>query len=163
MNFFEAQDEARRASRRLVFAYIIATVLIVASVAVVVSFVMFILSDSAYRGTFGSFLSSAPGIPISVALVTALFVVGASVAKSIELSASGGGRIARQMGGTLVSADARDPLRPYTDQATLTVVDAFLRKRISPFVKLEVQNPKFEEVQVKFRVAFTPEIGDIAF
>ena len=111
MNFFEAQDEARRASRRLVLAYIVATLLIVASVAVVVSFVMFILSDSAYRGTFGSFLLSAPGIPISVALVTALFVVGASVAKSIELSSSGGGRIARQMGGTLVAADARDPLR----------------------------------------------------
>ena len=35
MNFFEAQDEARRASRRLVLAYIVATLLIVASVAVV--------------------------------------------------------------------------------------------------------------------------------
>ena len=111
MNFFEAQDEARRASRRLVFAYTVATLLIVASVAVIVSFVMFILSDASYRGSFGYFLLSAPGIPISVALITALFVVGASVAKSIELSASGGGRIARQMGGTLVAADARDPLR----------------------------------------------------
>jgi Zn-dependent protease with chaperone function len=111
VNFFEAQDEARRASRRLVFAYIVATLLIVASVAVVVSFVMFMLSDATYRDTFGSFLLSAPGIPISAALVTALFVVGASVAKSIELSSSGGGRIARQMGGTLVAADARDPLR----------------------------------------------------
>jgi Zn-dependent protease with chaperone function len=111
VNFFEAQDEARRASRRLVIAYIVATLLIVASVAVVVSFVMFILSDSTYRNTFGSFLMSAPGIPITAALVTALFVVGASVAKSIELSSSGGGRVARQMGGTLVAADARDPLR----------------------------------------------------
>jgi Zn-dependent protease with chaperone function len=111
VNFFEAQDEARRASRRLVLAYMVATLLIVASVAMVVSFVMYILSDAAYRDTFGSFLSSAPGIPLSVALVTALFVVGASVAKSIELSSSGGGRIARQMGGTLVAADARDPLR----------------------------------------------------
>ena len=58
MNFFEAQDEARRASRRLVFAYIAATLLIVASVAVVVSFVMFMLSDATYRATFGSFLLS---------------------------------------------------------------------------------------------------------
>lgn len=59
--------------------------------------------------------------------------------------------------------NARDPLRPYTDQATLTAVDAFLRRRISPFVRLEVQNPKFEEVQVDFKVKFMPGIGDIAF
>ncbi|MFC5696175.1 hypothetical protein ACFPU0_11475 [Pseudomonas sp. GCM10022186] len=59
--------------------------------------------------------------------------------------------------------NARDPLRPYTDQATLAAVDAFLRKRISPFVRLEVQNPKFEEVQVEFKVKFLPGIGDIAF
>jgi hypothetical protein len=59
--------------------------------------------------------------------------------------------------------NARDPLRPYTDQATLAAVDAFLRRRVSPFVRLEVQNPKFEEVQVDFRVRFRPEIGDIAF
>ena len=57
----------------------------------------------------------------------------------------------------------RNPLQPYTDQATLTAVDAFLRKRISPFVRLEIQNPKFEEVQVKFKVRFMPEIGDTAF
>lgn len=59
--------------------------------------------------------------------------------------------------------NARDPLRPYTDQATLTAVDAFLRQRILPFVRLEVQNPKFEEVQVDFKVKFMPGIGDIAF
>jgi hypothetical protein len=59
--------------------------------------------------------------------------------------------------------NARDPLRPYADQATLTAVDAFLRKRISPFVRLEVQNPRFEEIQVDFKVRFHPEIGDIAF
>lgn len=59
--------------------------------------------------------------------------------------------------------NARNPLRPYTDQATLTAVDTFLRGRVSPFVRLEVQNPKFEEVQVDFRVRFRPEIGDIAF
>jgi len=57
----------------------------------------------------------------------------------------------------------RNPLRPYTDQATLTAVDAFLRKRISPFVRLEVQNPKFEEVKVEFLVQLMPEIGDTAF
>jgi Zn-dependent protease with chaperone function len=111
VNFFQAQDEARRASRRLVFSYSVATLLIVASVTLIVSFVMFLLSDSTYHATFGRFLTASPGIPASVALVTALFILGASAAKTIELSSSGGGRVARQMGGTLVSADVNDPLR----------------------------------------------------
>ncbi len=59
--------------------------------------------------------------------------------------------------------NTRDPLRPYADQATLAAVDTFLRKRVSPFVRLEVQNPKFEEAHVDFKVRFKPEIGDIAF
>lgn len=111
MNFFAAQDEARKASRRLVLAYAVATLLIVGSVTLIVSFVMFLLADNMYRDTFGAFLAATPGIPASVALVTALFIVGTSAAKTIELSSSGGGRVARQMGGTLVAADARDPLR----------------------------------------------------
>ena len=59
--------------------------------------------------------------------------------------------------------NARDPLRPYTDQATLEAVDAHLRRRISPFVRLDVQNPKFEEVHVAFKVRFARGTGDIAF
>jgi hypothetical protein len=63
-----------------------------------------------------------------------------------------------------VGADsAVDPLRPYSDKQTQVAIDRFLRRRISPFVQLEVQNAKIEEVQVKFRVAFTDEIKDVAF
>jgi hypothetical protein len=58
---------------------------------------------------------------------------------------------------------ARNPLRPYADQATLSAVHRFLRRRVSPFVELEVQNPKFEEVHARFKVRFRPEIGDVAF
>ena len=72
MNFFAAQDEARKASRRLVLAYAVATLLIVGSVTLIVSFVMFLLADNMYRDTFGAFLAATPGIPASVALVTAL-------------------------------------------------------------------------------------------
>lgn len=56
-----------------------------------------------------------------------------------------------------------DPLRPYTDQATLKKVRELLTPRVSPFVRLEVANPKFEEVQVTFKVAFLDGIDDIAF
>jgi hypothetical protein len=63
----------------------------------------------------------------------------------------------------ITEASAVDPLRPYTGKKTLVAVDAFLRSRISPFVNLEVQNPKIEEVQVKFDVAFNENIADISF
>jgi len=56
-----------------------------------------------------------------------------------------------------------NPLRPYTDQATLKKARELLAPRISSFVRLEVANPKFEEVQVKFKVAFLDGIDDIAF
>jgi hypothetical protein len=56
-----------------------------------------------------------------------------------------------------------DPLRPYTDQATLKKVRDVLTPRLSPFVRLEVANPKFEEVQVRFKVAFLDGIDDTAF
>ena len=110
MNFFEAQDEARRASRRLVVAYVIATLAIVAGVTLIVSLLVFLLSDSSYTPSFGQFLTSNPAFPLGVALVTAMFIVGTSVSKTVAL-ASGGGKIARQMGGTPVSADVQDPLR----------------------------------------------------
>ncbi len=58
---------------------------------------------------------------------------------------------------------AGDPLRPYTDKKTLGAIDEFLRQWLSPFVQLEVQNPKIEEVQVKFKIAFHDEIADISF
>lgn len=56
-----------------------------------------------------------------------------------------------------------DPLRPYVDTGTLGQVDAFLRRRISPFVQLEVANPRLEEVELDFTVQFRDGIDDIAF
>ena len=63
----------------------------------------------------------------------------------------------------LINNPIANPLRPYTNKSTLVMIDEFLRKRISPFVQLEVQNPKFEEIQVEFKIAFMPEIGDVQF
>ncbi|MCA8884269.1 MAG: hypothetical protein KDA50_11080, partial [Rhodobacteraceae bacterium] len=56
-----------------------------------------------------------------------------------------------------------DPLRPYTDTGTLEAVTRFLRARLSPFVRLEVANPRFEEVAVEFTLRFRPKIGDTEF
>ncbi|SOD92832.1 baseplate J/gp47 family protein [Spirosoma fluviale] len=46
----------------------------------------------------------------------------------------------------------RDPLKPYTSLGLLTEIDAFLKARLSCFVKLHVKNPQFEGVRVSFRV-----------
>lgn len=54
----------------------------------------------------------------------------------------------------------RDPLRPCTSLGLLGEIDAYLRKRLSCFVKLHVRNPRFEEVWVDFKVRFYEGLDD---
>jgi len=110
VNFFSAQDQARKVSRRLVLAYILATVLIVAGVAVIVTFALVSTSRTGWGQSPWSYASQNWAVPALAALLTALFIFGASMFKTAALS-SGGGAVASQMGGTLVPADVRDPLR----------------------------------------------------
>lgn len=110
MNFFAAQDQARKASRRLVLAYIVATVLIVTGVTAIVTFALFSTSQTALGHTPWSYATQNWEVPALVALLTTLFILGASMFKTAALSA-GGGAVATQMGGTLVPADVQDPLR----------------------------------------------------
>jgi Zn-dependent protease with chaperone function len=110
VDFFAAQDQARRVSRRLVTAYIIATGLIVAGVTIIVGFALLFFTDAGYGNTPGSFTSNNAGILAMTALLTILFILGASMFKTAVLS-SGGGAVAKQLGGTPVAADTQDPLR----------------------------------------------------
>jgi len=110
MNFFDAQDQARRSSRRLVFAYVIATVAIVLGVTAIVGFALFSFSMQEYQLTVGQFLREQAAILAGTGLITTLFIFGSSLYKTSRLSA-GGGRVAVDMGGTLVPADVQDPLR----------------------------------------------------
>jgi Zn-dependent protease with chaperone function len=110
MNFFDAQDQARRATRWLVVVYIVATALIVFGVTLIVGFVLFGSSIDGYRYSFTGMLAANPVPLLITALLTTLFIVGASIYKTSLLSA-GGGRVAQDMGGTLVPANAQDPLR----------------------------------------------------
>ncbi|MEJ2257309.1 MAG: M48 family metallopeptidase, partial [Woeseiaceae bacterium] len=110
MNFFETQDRARRTTRRLVIAYIIATLLIVAGVTLIVGFSLYTFTDAQYAYTPEQFAESNVGILAAAALITALVIVGGSLFKTAVLS-SGGGAVARQLGGTQVSSDVTDPLR----------------------------------------------------
>ncbi len=49
-----------------------------------------------------------------------------------------------------------DPLKPRTSLVTLYDIEEFVCKLNSPFINLYVNNPLFEEVQVKFNVMFHP-------
>ena len=110
MNFFAAQDQARRSSRRLVVAYIVATILIVFGVTAIVGFAAYSMAPGNYAYPAGQFARDNLGLLGATALVTTLFILGSSLYKTSVLSA-GGGRVAVDMGGTLVPADVQDPLR----------------------------------------------------
>ena len=110
MNFFDAQDRARRATQWLVVVYFIATALIVLGVTTIFGLALFGTSMDGRPLSPGEILAANPGPLLTTAAITALFIIGASVYKTAVLS-SGGGRVARQMGGTLVVADVTDPLR----------------------------------------------------
>ena len=102
MNFFDAQDRARRATRWLVIVYAISTLLIVIGVTTVVGAALFTMSQD---GT-----PPQPAVLAAVAILAALFILGSSLYKTSRLS-SGGGQVALDMGGTLISPDVRDPQR----------------------------------------------------
>lgn len=102
MNFFDAQDRARRSTRWLVVVYVIATLLIVAGVTLIVGVGL---------NALGQYDNPAnPAVLGFTAVVTTLFILGATLYKTARLAA-GGGRVAQDMGGTLVPPNVSDPLR----------------------------------------------------
>ena len=102
MNFFDAQDRARRSTRWLVIVYVVATILIVAGVTLIVAVAFNMVGETGRPAD--------PSILVASAILATLFIVGATIYKTARLS-SGGGRVALDMGGTLVDADVQDPLR----------------------------------------------------
>ncbi len=92
------------------FVYLLATVLIVASVSLVAGLALWNLGSSASPRDFGDFLGQQAGVIAGVAVLTSLLIAGATLYKTARL-ASGGGRVASDLGGTLVAPDVKDPLR----------------------------------------------------
>lgn len=101
VNFFDAQEKAKRATRWLVVVYLLSVALIVAGITAIVAAVIY----SSNQGAIAS-----PALLAAAAVIAALFIVGATLYKTSVLS-SGGGRVAKDMGGTLVPTDVQDPLR----------------------------------------------------
>jgi len=110
VNFFDAQDRARRTTRRLVAAYILATIVIVIGVTAIIGVALFNFTEAGLGYTVGDFTAQQAPILIGAAVLTTLFILGATAFKTAALS-SGGGRVATSIGGTLVPADTQDPLR----------------------------------------------------
>ena len=102
MNFFDAQDRAKRATRWLVIVYILATILIVAGVTLIAAIAFGMLAESGRQTN--------PAVLATIALMAALLIIGATIYRTARLS-SGGGRVAADMGGTLISTDVTNPLR----------------------------------------------------
>ena len=102
MNFFDAQDRARRATRWLVIVYVIATVLIVLGVTAIAAAAFMMVGETGQQAD--------PAVLTTVAVMAALMIIGATIYRTARLS-YGGGRVAADMGGTLISTDVSNPLR----------------------------------------------------
>ena len=100
----------RRTTRRLVFVYVLATIMIVLGVTLIVGAALFMFDNTSYGGSFANFAAQRTGLLLGIAVFAALLIVGATAYKTAALS-SGGGRVATDMGGTLVPPNVQDPLR----------------------------------------------------
>jgi len=108
MNFFDAQDQARRSSRRLVILYLLATAAIVASVSLLIGFAYSFTYP--YTGEdYVAHMARSPGVFGGAAVFTLLVIGIATLIKTTQLRA-GGGRGARDLGATLVTDNNMDPL-----------------------------------------------------
>ena len=147
MNFFEAQDRAKRATRWLVIVYILATILIVAGVTAIVAAAFLMVGETGTQAD--------PAVLATVAVLAALLVIGATLFKTARLS-SGGGRVAVDMGGTLISTDITNPLR----QRLRNVVEEMAIASGVPVPEVYVLE---DEMGINaFAAGFTPDDAAIA-
>lgn len=110
MNFFEHQDRARKQTKLLVFAFMLAV------------FAIVIAMNLVMLGVFGRFTSAEHGwfspafwmgngqVVLWTSLATVLVIVLASAYRSAQLR-GGGAQVARELGGVEVTGDSTDPLR----------------------------------------------------
>jgi len=121
MNFFEHQEKARKQSRWIILAFIAVALLIVLAVDIIVLLLFSLqapLSTGAAhitQGGLGSLTDPAMWAANTDVLLGSSAVTGgviglASLGKIASLR-SGGGKVARDMGATIVTPDTRDPLR----------------------------------------------------
>lgn len=121
MNFFQHQENARKLSRRIYIAFFIVTILMIVAIDALVLIVVGLNSQTStginpvlVNGPFSLFsidnIKANSGVLILAGILTAGTISLASIGKVLSLR-GGGSKVARDLGGTLVTADAREPLR----------------------------------------------------
>jgi len=111
LNFFEHQDKARRQSRSLVFLFILAVLIIIVVIDMAILVAFGSIGPEQQQPVFSlQSIRDNSSVLLGGALVTAAVIAVASLFKTAALH-SGGGKVARDLGGVLVEADARDPQR----------------------------------------------------
>ena len=121
MDFFEAQDRARQATKRLIVIYILVTALIVtvvtlAAVAAAIYFppiiesIWSLIFDSGRSVTINASMYTAvpTQVFVSTASFVALFILAGTLFKSAQLM-GGGARVTTSLGGTQLLAGSYDP------------------------------------------------------
>jgi Zn-dependent protease with chaperone function len=115
MNFFEHQEQAKRQSRRLFVVFAIAVIAIVLMVDLLVAFgIIYLGATQSNMAQFnflsGDWLQQNAGLMMASTFITSGFIGASSLYKTARLGL-GGATVAKDMGGTLITADVRDPLR----------------------------------------------------
>jgi Zn-dependent protease with chaperone function len=112
MDFFAHQDSARRQTRILILLFVLALIAVVIAVDAVVLSVAANWGDETGRLVWPDYewMAGHAGLVALVSLATAAFIALASLFRITTLS-SGGGTVARGLGGTPVTPDTQDALR----------------------------------------------------
>jgi len=108
MDFFERQDKARRNTKWLVFYFIAAVVLIVASVYLALLFIFHGAANYQQQGRPPVFLLWNPKLFLFAAGGTLAVITCGSLFKTAQLS-SGGSAVAESLGGRLLDTNTNDP------------------------------------------------------
>jgi len=121
MNFFEHQEKARKQSRWIIFAFIGVALLIVLAVDFVVLLMLSLqqpisggvshISQGGLGAMMNPDLWAANYKMLAGSSVATSGVIGLASLGKIASLRSGGGKVARDMGATIVTPDTRDPLR----------------------------------------------------
>jgi len=122
MNFFEHQEKARKQSFWIIVSFILVTLLIVMAVNAIALLTLAIVNTSSTienagltQSSFSDILKletwmlNAPLLGLTSAITGG--VIGLSSLGKVASLRSGGGKVARDMGATIVTPDTRDPLR----------------------------------------------------
>jgi Zn-dependent protease with chaperone function len=109
MDFFQAQAESRRHTRRLVALYLLATLAVAAAVTAILGTALWWADSSSLNGG-PDWLARRGSTLVAIATGVIVFIGIASLFRILVLR-DGGSRVAREMGATPVPPDTQDPLR----------------------------------------------------